>query len=209
MGGKSIKLSSDSGLVVDQVRGEFEAKDERMQGNLNQVKCMQLKFDSFNLLHVPRSGNAHTDSLAMLATSSAQDLSRVIFVEDLYKPSRTREMVQINQIRAGPSWMNSIIQFLKEDILPEEKIEADKIRRKATRYWLSEDHKLYKRSFSGPYLLCVHPELIDSLLEEMHEGICGSHTGGRSLAHRAITQGYWWPNMQREALEYVRKCDQC
>ena len=105
--------------------------------------------------------------------------------------------------------MDSIIQFLKDDILPEEKIETDKIRRKATSYWLSEDHKLYKRSFSGPYLLCVHPEQIESLLEEMHEEICGSHTGGRSLAHRAISQGYWWPNMQREALEYVRKCDQC
>ena len=168
-----------------------------------------VKFDSFDLLHVPRSGNAHADSLAMLVTSSAQDLPRVILVEDLYKPSRTRETIQINQIRAGSSWMDSIIRFLKEDILPKEKIETDKIRRKATSYWLSEDHKLYKYSFSGPYLLCVHPELTESLLEELHEGICGSHTGGRSLAHRAITQGYWWPNMQREALEYVRKCDQC
>ena len=105
--------------------------------------------------------------------------------------------------------MDSIIRFLKEDVLPEEQIEADKVRRKATSYWLFEGHKLYKRSFSGPYLLCVHPELTESLLEELHEGICGSHTGGRSLTHRAITQGYWWPNMQREALEYVRKCDQC
>ena len=40
MGGKSIKLFSDSRLVVGQVRGEFEVKDERMQGYLNQVKCM-------------------------------------------------------------------------------------------------------------------------------------------------------------------------
>ena len=54
--------------------------------------------------------------------------------------------------------MDSIIQSLKEDILPKEKIEADKIRGKATSYWLSEDHKLYKRSFLGPYLLCVHLE---------------------------------------------------
>ena len=74
MGGKSIKLFLDSRLVVGQVRGEFEAKDERMQGYLGQVKCLQLKFDSFDLLHVPRSGNAHADSLAMIATSSAQDL---------------------------------------------------------------------------------------------------------------------------------------
>ena len=71
MGGKSIKLFSDSRLVVSQVKGEFEAKYERMQGYLNQVKCMQLKFDSFDLLHVPRNGNAHADSLAMLATFSA------------------------------------------------------------------------------------------------------------------------------------------
>ena len=95
--------------------------------------------------------------------------------------------------------MDSIIQFLKEDILPEEKVKVDKVRRKATSYWLSEDHRLHKRSFSGPYLLCVHPDQTELLLEEMHEGIYGSHTGGKSLAHRAITQGYWWQNMQREA----------
>ena len=143
MGGKSIKLFSDSRLVVGQVRGEFEAKDERMQGYLSQVKCLQLKFDSLDLLHVPRSGNAHADSLAMLATSSAQDLPRVILVEDLYKPTETRrDMAQIHQIRARPSWMDSIIQFLKDDILSEEIIEADKVRRKATRYWLSENQKL-------------------------------------------------------------------
>ena len=70
MGGKSIKLFSDLRMVYGQVRGEFEAKDERMQGYLGQVKCMQSKFDSFDLLHVPRSGNAHADSLTMLATSS-------------------------------------------------------------------------------------------------------------------------------------------
>ena len=103
--------------------------------------------------------------------------------------------------------MDFIIQFLREDILLEERIEVDKVRRKATRFWLSENQKLYKRSFLGPYLLCIHPKMTESLLEELHEGICGSYTGGRSLAHRAITQGYWWPNMQREAQEYVKKWD--
>ena len=103
IGGKSIKLFLDSRLVVDQVKREFKAKNERMQGYLIQVKCLQLKFDSFDLLYVPRSGNAHANSLAMLATSSAQDLPRVILVEDLYKPTKTREGAQINQIRAGPS----------------------------------------------------------------------------------------------------------
>ena len=140
MGGKSVKVFSDLRLVVGQVKGEFEAKDERMQGYLSQVKCLQSEFEYFNLLHIPRSGNAHADSLTMLTTSSAQNLPRVILVEDLYKPTETRrETVRIHQIRAGPSWMDSIIQFLKEDTLPKERLEADKVRRKATRFWLSEN----------------------------------------------------------------------
>ena len=50
--------------------------------------------------------------------------------------------------------------------------------------------KVVQMFFSGPYLLCVHPDALESLLEELHEGICESHTEGRSLSHRAITQGY-------------------
>ena len=90
-------------------------------------------------------------------------------------------MVHIHQVRMGPSWMDHIVSFLKDDTLPEEKSEAEKIRRKAPRFWLSEDHKLYKHSYSGPYLLCIHPETSELLLEELYEGVCGSHTGERSL----------------------------
>ena len=68
---------------------------------------------------------------------------------------------------------------------------------------------MYKRSFSKPYLLCVHPEAVEPLLEELHEGTYESHTGGKSLSHGALTQGYWWLSMQKEVLEYVKKCDQC
>ena len=96
-------------------------------------------------------------------------------------------MPRIHQIKLGPSWMDSISLFMEKDILPEEKSEAEKVRRKAPQFWLFEDRKLYKCSFSGPYLLCVHPEASGSLLEELHEGVCGSHTRGRSLSHRAIT----------------------
>ena len=102
MGGKSVKVFSDSRLVVNQIKGEFEAKDERVQGYLSQVKCLQSKFDSFDLLHIPKNGNTHADSLTMLATSSAHDFPRVILVEDLYKPTETRrETSQVHHIKAG------------------------------------------------------------------------------------------------------------
>ena len=80
-------------------------------------------------------------------------------MEDLYKLTEGKvEMVQVHQVRVGPSWMDPIVLFLKEDILLEEKLEANMVRRRAPWFWLSDDQKLYKRSFFGPYLLCIHFE---------------------------------------------------
>ena len=111
-----------------------------MQGYLSQVMHLQSRFESFNLLHIPRSGNTHADSLVTLVTSTARSLPRVILIEDLYKPTEVRkEVVHVHQVRVGPSWMDPVILFLKEDILLKEKSEADKIRRKAPWFWLSED----------------------------------------------------------------------
>ena len=181
-----------------------------MQEYLCQIRIIKEKFEVFDLSHIPRSGNTHADSLATLVTSSAQDLPRVVLVEDLYTHTSTYHGIpRIHQIKLGPSWMDSISLFLKKDVLPEEKFEADKVRRKTPRFWLSEDRKLYKRSFSGPYLFCVHPGALESLLEELHEGVCESHKGGKSLSHRALTQEYWWLDMQKEVQEYVKKCNQC
>ena len=183
-----MKVFSDSKLVVGQVRGDLEAHDPRMQEYLCQIRSIQAKFKVFDLSHIPKGGNTHADSLSTLTTSSALDLPRVILVEDLCTPTSLHQgMPRIHQIKLGLSWMNSISLFLEKDIMPEEKSEAEKVQRKAPRLWLSEDRKLYKRSFFGPYLLYVHPEASESLLEELHEGVCGNHTGGRSLSHRTIT----------------------
>lgn len=89
--------------------------------------------------------------------------------------------------------MDPLVVFLAEDKVLDDKKEANKVRRMAARYWLSADRKLYRRSFGGPYLLCLHPKKVGELLAKLHDGIYGSHVGGRLLAHRAMTQGFWWP----------------
>ena len=45
------------------------------------------------------------------------------------------------------------------------------------------------------------------MLAELHEGIYRNHPRGRTLAHRAHTQGYYWPTMKSDAADYVKKCD--
>ena len=116
---------------------------------MGQVRRIQTKFEFFDLSYIPRSGNTYADSLATLATSSAQDLPQVMLVEDLCTPTpMKRDLLQVHQIKVGPSWMDPILLFLEKDILPEEKSEVEKVRRKAPRFWLSEDKKLHKCSFS-------------------------------------------------------------
>lgn len=56
---------------------------------------------------------------------------------------------------------------------------------------------------------CLHPCRTAELLVEFHERICGIQSGGRLLAHRAMSQGFWWPNMQREAVKYIKRCGRC
>ncbi|XP_075670409.1 uncharacterized protein LOC142640211 [Castanea sativa] len=175
---------------------DLKARDERMQGYLSRVKCALNGFKSLVLKQIPRGQNAHADSLAMLATSLESKLLRVVLVEDMISSSLVNvPTIRVHSIQVGPSWIDPIVTILKQGILLEDKTKAEKVRRSAPRYWLSEEQKLYKRSYSGPYLLCVHPEAVEPMLEELHKGICRSHTSGRSLAHRALTQEYWWPNM--------------
>ena len=45
--------------------------------------------------------------------------------------------------------------------------------------------------------------------QKLHEGVCGNHVRGQTLAHRAHTQGYYWPIMKADAEQYAKKCDIC
>lgn len=80
---KVLKVFSDSRLVVGQVNGEFEARDQQMQGYLNKVRQAQLNFEACSVRQIPRGQNSHANSLAMLATSSRSGLPRVIIVKDM------------------------------------------------------------------------------------------------------------------------------
>ena len=107
------------------------------------------------------------------------------------------------------SWMDPYIFFLTDGSLPTDVEEAEKVGRTSTRFYLSEDKKLYQRLFGGSYLLCLHQNDVAKLLAKLLEGIYGGHSRGRSLSHQAMAQGFWWPNMQQDAAEYVKKCEQC
>ena len=46
-------------------------------------------------------------------------------------------------------------------------------------------------------------------MREVHEGICGNHSRARSLVHKLIQVGYYWPTMLKDDQAYVKTYDKC
>ena len=104
--------------------------------------------------------------------------------------------------------MTPIISFLQDGHLPQDMDEAKKIKKRAARFTILND-ALYKTDFSMPYLKCVDQDEAKYTLEEIHGGVCGDHAGPRSLVRKVIRTGYFWPTMQADAVELVKRCDKC
>ncbi|GKV11300.1 hypothetical protein SLEP1_g22565 [Rubroshorea leprosula] len=56
---------------------------------------------------------------------------------------------------------------------------------------------------------CLNPYETEYALREVYEGVCGSHIGARTLAHKVLRQGYYWPNMYKDATHFVQRCLKC
>ena len=92
--------------------------------------------------------------------------------------------------------------------MPDEKEAARKLKVRSARFVLIKD-VLYKRGFSCPYLRYLGNEEADYVMREVYEGICGNHSGSKSLVHKLMRVGYYWPTMQKDVEAYVKTCDKC
>ena len=86
--GKSLKAYSDSKLIVNQVRGEYEVRHEDLVPYYNTTIHMAKRFKNFFIDHVPRQQNAYADVLASLAASLALPTGAaekvLVYNHDLY-----------------------------------------------------------------------------------------------------------------------------
>ncbi|KAK6146402.1 hypothetical protein DH2020_020271 [Rehmannia glutinosa] len=139
-------------------------------------------------------------------TSSAADCStRTITVLSDNTCLLGKEILVFNK---EVDYRNDIRTYLTNAILPEEKIKASRIQARALGYCLIGG-VLYKRAFSQPYLRCLSKEEGAYVLQELHEGACGSHGRSRLLAQKARKAGYFWPGLKEDAQKVVRTCEKC
>ncbi|XP_058208218.1 uncharacterized protein LOC131321231 [Rhododendron vialii] len=168
---EDLHVFCDSQLIVNQVTEDYEARDPRML--TYQATALELirGFKRFHIEQINRENNAHADAVASLASASKVFEYRHISLGEIHKPS-FEVSKEVLSISIGPSWMDEIVSFLKNDTLPSDKKEAHRVRSKAAHYWISESGQLYRKSFTGPYLRVVHPTEGNGQAEATNKTVC-------------------------------------
>ena len=148
----SILVLGDSQLVIGQVNGTCEAKEDKMKRYLKKVVRLVKKFKEADFVQIPREDNVEADNLAKEASvnEAINEFDEIQYMPGINLP----EMLHIE---GEENWMKPIVSYLKDGKLPVGKDEARKLRVKSARYILI-DEVLYKRGFSQHYLRSLAPD---------------------------------------------------
>ena len=98
-----LEVSSDSQLVVKQIEDSYDARGEKMILYLKKVREFLKKFIRVQVKHVPRAENSRANALAKLATTSQEDLGRLIPIEHLPEPSVSVDNREVSPVMSEPS----------------------------------------------------------------------------------------------------------
>ncbi|XP_025636484.1 uncharacterized protein [Arachis hypogaea] len=208
VGAKVLEVNTDSQVVNSQINRDYQTRDPLLQQYLAKVKKLKEGFEHVTIQHVPRERNARADLLSKLASTKPGHGNKSLIQEVVKSPSvSTTTNAHLTFSKQG-SWTYPILQYLLDGILPPDPKEGKRIKREAANYTIIAG-QLYKRGFSQPLLKCVEPENTEYILREIHEGCCGHHVGGKTLAQKVIRAGYFWPTVIRDSIQIVKSCDKC
>jgi hypothetical protein len=169
---------------------------------INQV--LWLKFSSFtgSPIHPPPLGalRGETGTSKPAVSVASQDPPKAVCaLGDFTDPLAPQPTTQ-----SGPdAWISEIRDYLKENILPEDHVSAERIVRLAKRYTTVEGD-LYRHGANGILMRCITLEEGRELLTEIHGGECGSHSSSRTLVGKAFRHGFYWPTTLQDAAELVK-----
>lgn len=100
-------------------------------------------------------------------------------------------------------WYHDIFTDLRKGTLPSDiTSNLKKTFFKKESWFMILGDTLYHRSIEGTLIWCLNQEEALTTLTEVHNGICGSHFSGMTLAKNLLRMGYYWPTMDREAHQY-------
>ncbi|XP_020201881.1 uncharacterized protein LOC109787736 [Cajanus cajan] len=135
---------------------------------------------------------------------------QTIIQQEIDRPSVDAEVVaNVNSDRAdqddSQDWRSEIREFIISGATSTNLSEAKRLRTQASKYVVIAG-QLYKRGFSTPLLKCLNSAEADYVTREVHEGICGLHSGARTTVSKLLRVGYYWPTMNTDCAAFVKRC---
>jgi len=206
MGATDIVCRSDSQLTVGHVTGEFQVKDPLLLKYYHQVQKLLRGFSSTRMEHIKLEHNARADLLSKLASIKKKSHHRSIVKQYVGEPSVSMIETECCTVTMEESWYGPIRSYLLTGGCKEG--EEQVMKAKSVRFTMIVTD-LYRRGYSRPLLKCVTETQAQYVMKELHEGICELHSGGRNMLARVLRVGYYWPTMQVDCAEYVKKCEKC
>ncbi|KAL0415903.1 UNVERIFIED_CONTAM: hypothetical protein Slati_3422200 [Sesamum latifolium] len=190
-GARRLLAYSDSQLIVKQVEGTYEAKEENMIQYLQLIEELKTSFNYFQIVQIPREENTKAGCLSKLVSALKDCRTKHITIQYLPK---VRAPLAVQPITSGEDWRTPVIRWLEEGHLPDNRWETARLKARTTRFLL-QGGTLYKRSYTHPLLQCLSQQGVH-VLQEIHNGCCGAHAGTWILANKALRAGYFWPTMK-------------
>ncbi|XP_042400975.1 uncharacterized protein LOC121991009 [Zingiber officinale] len=185
---------------------QFISKSVDWSLPLLKILCRATKFQwDEECDHAFEELKAYLNSLPVLAKPTAGEPLRIYLPSIEHDVGSTlvslvAHIDRMEELTFPNHWRTPLIEFLRSGTTLSNQEEVHLLRRRAGRFMLIGD-QLYKKAFSRPLLKCVGPEDIDYILREVHQGTCGGHPGGRSLARKILLVGYFWPTLQADAAQ--------
>ncbi|XP_048615716.1 uncharacterized protein LOC125588423 [Brassica napus] len=217
---KHLSAYCDSQLVASQFSNDYDAHNDRMDAYLKIVQGLAAKFEFFELVKVPRGENVCVDALAALGSKLRDQVKRTIPIHRIEKPSIDISMDQTIIIAPVtetdtldtdgfcPDWRTEFIDYLSKGELPTEKWAARRLKTCSVHYVVLDD-ELHRWTASKVLLKCIHGDETVRVMAETHEGAGGNHSGGRALAIKVRSLGFFWPTMNADCESYARSYDKC
>ncbi|XP_047181154.1 uncharacterized protein LOC124847654 [Vigna umbellata] len=115
----------------------------------------------------------------------------------------TIECLHVFNTVGQADWRKEVIQLIKEK--EEGKFLQVKDAKRISRY-LIVDGDLYRRGYTMPMMKCLSVEEAEYVMRELHEGICGRHTGGLALRARMLRARFFWTTIEKDFFDFTQKC---
>ncbi|XP_038678394.1 uncharacterized protein LOC119979838, partial [Tripterygium wilfordii] len=210
MGIRRLQVYGDSQLVIRQLNDEWETKDDKLIPYYQHIKKLVKFFDWIEFDHIPREENQIADALATLAAMFDVDPKGEVQLIKIEKREVRGYCSNLEEEPDGKPWYHDIQQYIEKKEYPSGASENDKrtIRRLAGSFFLN-GNVLYKRNDGVVFLRCVDMAEAKLIMEEIHEGICGTHSSGYAMARKIIRAGYYWLTMERDCISYANRCHKC